>query len=53
VDDDGVWYTGCGHAWQFEDGGPKENSAKFCQYCGGRLTEAPNGRGEPPRAAED
>ncbi len=42
VDDDGVWYTGCGHAWQFEDGGPKENSAKFCQYCGGRLTEAPN-----------
>lgn len=42
VDDDGVWYTGCGHAWQFEDGGPKENGTKWCQYCGGRLSEAPN-----------
>lgn len=42
VDDDGIWYTGCGHAWQFEDGGPKENTTKWCQYCGGRLSEAPN-----------
>lgn len=44
VDDDGVWYTGCGHAWQFEDGGPTENGAKWCAYCGGRLSEAPNGK---------
>ena len=42
VDDDGVWYTGCGHAWQFEDGGPNENGTKWCPYCGGRLSEAPN-----------
>lgn len=42
VDDDGVWYTECGNAWQFANGGPKENSTKFCPYCGGRLTEAPN-----------
>ena len=42
VDDDGVWYTGCGHAWQFEDGGPNENGTKWCPYCGGRRSEAPN-----------
>ena len=41
VDDDGVWYTGCGHAWQFENGGPKENSVRWCQYCGGRLAAQP------------
>lgn len=42
VDDDGVWFTGCGHAWQFEDGGPAENGTKWCPYCGGRLAEAHN-----------
>lgn len=51
VDDDGVWYTGCGHAWQFEDGGPTENGAKWCAYCGGRLSEAPNVGGEPEPTA--
>lgn len=49
VDDDGVWYTGCGHAWQFEDGGPTENGTKWCPYCGGRLSEAPNVAIEPRR----
>ena len=44
VDEDGVWYTGCGHAWQFENGGPAENDTKWCQYCGGRLSEASNVR---------
>ncbi len=40
VDDDGVWYTDCGHMWQFESGGPRENGTKFCQYCGGRISGA-------------
>jgi hypothetical protein len=32
--------TGCGHEWQFVDGGPKENGAAFCYACGGRLVVA-------------
>jgi hypothetical protein len=35
--DFGTWRTGCGHLWQFNTGGPKENGTKFCQYCGGAL----------------
>ena len=35
-----TWKTGCGHLWQFNTGGPKENGTKFCQYCGGFLTAA-------------
>jgi hypothetical protein len=35
-----TWKTGCGHLWQFNTGGPKENGTKFCQYCGGALTVA-------------
>ena len=35
-----TWKTGCGHLWQFNTGGPKENGTKFCQYCGGALTAA-------------
>jgi hypothetical protein len=34
---DGSWNTGCGHAFTFNDGGPVENSQKFCGYCGGKL----------------
>lgn len=37
MDDDGVWHTGCGHAWQFECGGMAENGTKWCQFCGGLL----------------
>lgn len=40
VDDEGIFYTGCGHMWQFTDGGPRENGTKFCQYCGGRISGA-------------
>jgi hypothetical protein len=38
--DFGTWRTGCGHLWSFNAGGPEENDAKFCQYCGGELTAA-------------
>lgn len=36
-DADEVWHTECGHAFVFTEGGPEENSAEFCQYCGGKL----------------
>jgi rRNA maturation endonuclease Nob1 len=32
-----VWFTECGNVFTFDEGGPEENKAKFCQYCGGRL----------------
>lgn len=38
-DDIDAWRTGCGHAWQFIDGGPAENQQRFCGYCGGALVE--------------
>jgi rRNA maturation endonuclease Nob1 len=31
------YLTGCGHAFTFNDGGPKENDFKFCPYCGDRI----------------
>lgn len=34
------WATECGNAFEFNDGGPKENGAKFCMYCGLRLAAA-------------
>lgn len=37
ADCSGVWFTECGHVFVFNDGGPEDNKAKFCQYCGGRL----------------
>lgn len=33
-DEDGNWFTDCGEAFTFIDGGPAENSMKFCCYCG-------------------
>jgi len=36
-DDDGIWWTECGNAHQFTDGGPRENHHYFCPYCGGHL----------------
>lgn len=32
--DMGIWHTDCGHAWQFEAGGPGEDGIGFCMYCG-------------------
>ena len=28
------WDTSCDNAWCFNDGGPTENEARFCAYCG-------------------
>jgi hypothetical protein len=39
-DGDGYWDTQCGHAFQFNEGGPKENDFAFCGYCGGRIVLA-------------
>lgn len=48
--DDGGIYTGaCGVTWEFPAGSPKDNGAKFCPRCGGRITlrrDAP-GTGAP------
>lgn len=32
-----AWDTACGEKWQFNDGGPRENGARFCMYCGGEI----------------
>jgi hypothetical protein len=37
--DGDVWETSCGNAFVFNDGGPKENEAKYCMYCGGKIDE--------------
>jgi hypothetical protein len=37
----GLWSTECGHAFEFNDGGPNENQIKFCGYCGSSLKEEP------------
>jgi hypothetical protein len=36
---DSVYETQCGHAFQFNDGGPTENGFEFCGYCGKRIVE--------------
>ena len=36
-DEDGNWNTECGGIFIFESGGPSENEAKWCLYCGGSL----------------
>lgn len=33
-DDAGVYSSACGEMWVFNDGGPDENSVRFCQGCG-------------------
>ena len=40
-DDTDMWETSCKQAFQFFDGGPPDNSFKFCCYCGKLLTVAP------------
>ena len=35
--EDGWWETECDHAWEFNDGGPKENKAIYCPYCGKKI----------------
>lgn len=36
-DEDGNWDTACGEVFVFETGGPTENRAKWCPYCGRRI----------------
>ena len=36
-DSDGPWNTSCGHVFEFTEGGPYQNNAEWCQYCGGKL----------------
>jgi len=38
-DENGVWETSCGNAFQFETGGPIDNGFDFCPYCGLILIE--------------
>jgi len=33
--------TACGHGWQFMDGTPKQNGAKYCLYCSGEIMVKP------------
>jgi len=45
-DSDGNWDTSCGETFVFEHGGPKENKARWCQYCGGELVAVPHPQNE-------
>ncbi len=36
---DCAWDTGCGNAFQFIDGGPRDNKFRHCPYCGGVLDD--------------
>jgi hypothetical protein len=38
-DADGVYETDCDNAFCFEDGGARENRARFCMYCGKPIVE--------------
>ena len=40
-DMEGNWDTACGETFSFHDGGPRENRARWCQYCGGELVAVP------------
>ena len=31
--------TACGKLWEFTTGGPAENGARFCPYCGARIIQ--------------
>jgi len=33
-DPDGIWYTSCEHAHEFNTGTPEENDHRYCPYCG-------------------
>ncbi|WP_234775054.1 hypothetical protein [Paraburkholderia tropica] len=36
-DVDYKWDSACGQSWVFNDDGPAENNARFCQGCGGKI----------------
>lgn len=33
-DSTGQWNTGCGRIFEFNEGTPRRNGARFCLYCG-------------------
>ncbi len=38
-DENGVWETSCGHAFELNEGTPSENELRFCGYCGKLIKE--------------
>lgn len=40
-DRDDVWGTDCGHYFEFTEGTPEENKAKFCMFCGREIKAYP------------
>lgn len=36
-DEESVYFTGCGHEWQFTEGGIEENGITYCPYCSGKI----------------
>lgn len=38
-DSDGCWTSGCGKQFEFNDGTPRENGARYCLYCGDPLRQ--------------
>lgn len=41
ADEDGFWGTSCHNYFTYEEDGPRENSAKFCQFCGKHIRDIP------------
>lgn len=41
MDADGMWSSECGVDWTFGDGGPVDNSMRYCHGCGKPLHEEP------------
>lgn len=33
----GVWFSGCGQAWELTNGTPNDNGMRFCPFCGGAI----------------
>jgi len=52
-DENGIWQTECGNAFEFYHDGPKENEYAFCPYCGSKIVP-PNELAEarPERASQ-
>ena len=36
-DNEGVYNSACGEAFEFNEGGPEENNMLFCCYCGKKI----------------
>jgi hypothetical protein len=39
-DEDGIYHTSCGDAFEFMNGTPDDNHIKFCPYCGKELRQS-------------